>query len=51
VPVCAGFGICGREQLELLQDHVDGVVIGSALVEVLERGGDPARWLRDLRGR
>jgi tryptophan synthase alpha chain len=51
VPVCAGFGIRGREQLELLQDHVDGVVIGSALVEVLERGGDPARWLRDLRGR
>lgn len=51
VPVCAGFGIRGREQMQLLQDHVDGVVIGSALVEVLERGGDPARWLRDLRGR
>ncbi len=50
VPVCAGFGIRGREQLERLQDHVDGVVIGSALVEVLERGDDPARWLRDLRG-
>ncbi|HEY7889164.1 MAG TPA: tryptophan synthase subunit alpha [Steroidobacteraceae bacterium] len=50
VPVCAGFGIRGREQLELLQDHVDGVVIGSALVEVLERGGDPVRWLLDLRG-
>jgi tryptophan synthase alpha chain len=51
VPVCAGFGIRGREQLDLLRDHVDGVVIGSALVEVLERGGDPARWLRDLRTR
>lgn len=51
VPVCAGFGIRGREQLELLRDHVDGVVIGSALVEVLERGGDPGLWLRDLRGR
>ena len=51
VPVCAGFGIRGREQLDLLRAHVDGVVIGSALVEVLERGGDPARWLRDLRGR
>jgi tryptophan synthase alpha chain len=48
--VCAGFGIRGREQLDLLRDHVDGVVIGSALVEVLERGDDPARWLRDLRG-
>ena len=50
VPVCAGFGVRGREQLELLRDHVDGVVIGSALVEVLEQGGDPARWLRDIRG-
>ena len=50
VPVCAGFGIRGREQLELLRAHVDGVVIGSALVEVLERGEDPARWLRELRG-
>src|SRR5579872_1501466 len=30
VPVCAGFGIRGREQLELLRNHVDGVVIGSA---------------------
>jgi tryptophan synthase alpha chain len=51
VPVCAGFGIRGREQLDLLRDHVDGVVIGSALVEVLERGGDPARWLRELRAK
>jgi tryptophan synthase alpha chain len=51
VPVCAGFGIRGRAQLDLLRDHVDGVVIGSALVEVLERGEDPARWLRELRGR
>lgn len=51
VPVCAGFGIRTREQLDLLRDHVDGVVIGSALVEALERGEDPARWLRGLRGR
>ncbi len=49
VPVCAGFGIRSRAQLELLRDHVDGVVIGSALVEVLERGEDPAHWLRALR--
>jgi tryptophan synthase alpha chain len=49
VPVCAGFGIRSREQLDLLRGHVDGVVIGSALVEVLERGEDPARWLRELR--
>jgi len=49
VPVCAGFGIRSREQVERLRGHVDGVVIGSALVEVLERGGDPAQWLGALR--
>jgi tryptophan synthase alpha chain len=49
VPVCAGFGIRGREQVERLSGHVEGVIVGSALVEVLERGDDPATWLRGLR--
>lgn len=50
VPVCAGFGIRSAEQVERMAGHVDGVVVGSALVEVLERGGDPASFLRGLRG-
>ena len=50
VPVCAGFGIRSREQVERLRGHVDGVVVGSALVEVLERGGNPTEWLEALRG-
>ena len=50
VPVCAGFGIRSREQVERLRGHVDGVVVGSALVEVLERGEDATQWLRKLRG-
>jgi tryptophan synthase alpha chain len=50
IPVCAGFGIRGREQVQRLRGHVDGVVIGSALVEVLERGGEPTQWLEQLRG-
>jgi len=49
VPVCAGFGIRGREQIERLAPHVDGVIIGSALVEVLERNENPAAWLAALR--
>lgn len=49
IPVCAGFGIRGREQVARLRGHVDGVVVGSALVEVLERGEDPAAFLEDLR--
>jgi tryptophan synthase alpha chain len=49
LPVCAGFGIRTRAQVERLTGHVDGVVVGSALVEVLERGEDPTAWLRELR--
>lgn len=49
VPVCAGFGIRSPEQVQALRGHVDGVIVGSALVEVLERGDDPARWLAKLR--
>ncbi len=49
VPVCAGFGIRSREQVERLRGHVDGVVVGSALVEVLERGENPTGWLAGLR--
>jgi tryptophan synthase alpha chain len=49
LPVCAGFGIRTRAQVERLTGHVDGVVVGSALVEVLERGEDPTAWLRGLR--
>ncbi|MSR00369.1 MAG: tryptophan synthase subunit alpha [Gammaproteobacteria bacterium] len=49
VPVCAGFGIRSAEQVARLSTHVEGVVVGSALVEVLERGEDPTAWLRALR--
>lgn len=50
VPVCAGFGIRGAEQVARMRGHVDGVVVGSALVEVLERGEDPAAFIRSLQG-
>ncbi len=50
VPVCAGFGIRTRNQVLRFAPHVDGVVVGSALVETLERGEDPGAFLRSLRG-
>lgn len=49
VPVCAGFGIRSREQVARLAGHVDGVIVGSALVEALEKNADPAAFLRSLR--
>ncbi len=48
LPVCAGFGVRRAEQVALLGAHADGVVVGSALVEVLERGADPAAFLKSL---
>jgi tryptophan synthase alpha chain len=49
VPVCAGFGIRTRAQIARFAHHVDGVVIGSALVETLERGDDVGAFLASLR--
>jgi tryptophan synthase alpha chain len=49
VPVCAGFGIRSHEQVARFAKHVDGVVVGSALVEMLERGGDVRAFLGSLR--
>jgi tryptophan synthase alpha chain len=49
VPVCAGFGIRSHAQVALLDAHVDGVIVGSALVESLEKGESPARLLQSLR--
>jgi tryptophan synthase alpha chain len=49
LPVCAGFGIRSREQVKQLEGHVAGVIVGSALVEVLESGQDAAAFLKALR--
>jgi hypothetical protein len=32
-----------------LSPHVDGIIVASALIEVQERGADPAEFLRSLR--
>jgi len=49
LPVCAGFGIRGRAQVAQLEGHVEGVIVGSALVEVMENGQDAGEFLRSLR--
>jgi tryptophan synthase alpha chain len=49
VPVCAGFGIRDRQQVARFAPYVDGVVVGSALVETLERGDDVKAFLGSLR--
>jgi len=49
LPVCAGFGVREARQIRQIAAHADGVIVASALVEALERGDDPAKFLSDLR--
>jgi len=49
IPVCAGFGIREAADVAAVGKHAAGAIVGSALVEVLERGEDPATFLRSLR--
>ena len=49
LPVCAGFGIRQASDVAKVGKHAAGAIVGSALVEVLEGGGDPATYLESLR--
>ena len=48
LPVCAGFGIRTAADVVNVGKHAAGAIVGSALDEVLERGEDPAAFLRGL---
>lgn len=48
-PVLAGFGIRTPEQVRALAGHADGVIVGSALIEALDRGDHPADLVASLR--
>lgn len=49
LPVCAGFGIRAASDVASVGAHAAGAIVGSALVEVLEKNGDPAAYLKSLR--
>ena len=50
LPVCAGFGIREAADVTNVGQHAAGAIVGSALVEVLERGVDPTQFLESLLG-
>jgi tryptophan synthase alpha chain len=50
LPVCAGFGIRAATDVANVGKHAAGAIVGSALVEVLEKGDDPTAFLESLRG-
>ena len=49
LPVAAGFGIRDAHQVADLRDVVDAAVVGTALVDAIERGADAGAFLRGLR--
>ncbi|MGE4657568.1 MAG: tryptophan synthase subunit alpha [Gammaproteobacteria bacterium] len=49
LPVCAGFGVRDSKQVKLIGKYADGVIVGSALVEVLEQGKSAGQFLTALR--
>ena len=51
LPVCAGFGIRAAGDVQNVGRHAAGAVVGSALVEVLERGDSPSAFLGSLSAR
>jgi tryptophan synthase alpha chain len=48
-PVLAGFGVRSADQVRALAPHCDGVIVGSALVEVVTAGDDPVAFLEGLK--
>ena len=49
IPVCAGFGIREKSDVEMLANHVDGIIVGSAIVETIEQGNSPTEFLDQLK--
>ncbi|MDC3239570.1 tryptophan synthase subunit alpha [Gammaproteobacteria bacterium] len=49
IPVCAGFGIRQKSDVEMLANYVDGIIVGSAIVETIEQGNSPTEFLDQLK--
>ena len=49
IPVCAGFGVRNIKDVKLLKPFIDGVIIGSALVEAIDSGIKPIDFLSKLK--
>lgn len=49
LPICAGFGVRSAKDVEIIGQHAVGAIVGSALVEAMEREEDFIGFLKRLR--
>lgn len=50
LPLCVGFGVSTPGHVRMLRGHADGVIVGSALVRLVEQGGTVEEIAERLRG-
>lgn len=48
LPLCIGFGISGPQQAKEAAALADGVIIGSRIIQIMEKEGPPYRELREF---
>lgn len=48
VPKCIGFGISGADMAEKIKAYCDGVIIGSAIMKIIEGEKDKSKMLKSL---
>jgi tryptophan synthase alpha chain len=48
LPIAAGFGISRPEHMKALRGAADAAVVGSAVVNEIDRGGDPVALVKEL---
>lgn len=48
LPVAAGFGISRPEHMKALRGNADAAVVGSAIVDEIDRGKDPTALVKEL---
>ncbi len=50
LPLCVGFGVSKPEHVRMLREHCDGIIVGSALVRLVEKQGTVAELCGRLAG-